>query len=637
MTVINFPGSGGHNGGQSLIVRAVALKQRLVAFVLTGPLRAELDRINHGVSLDPPFTAASVDLIDWFLFEWEGADGVQALDEFLEHAADLEADDRRLIEGWYEAIDDIFEVTGRSGDGFVLRDEDGVDYVVVPTMMRAEELRWEAGTHVSTRILPVEGLYILSGVQSVGDTREELEDAALDRLDAQIEEMMRVIWSVLSAAFGEFFGGDEVDLPAGEVVRRLSEFREFALERHRLEGVGRTLGDVLRETFGHVPPIDLMHENTAMLDALDPTLETSLLAEADAGVAVAPGYPLLRRFVGRGEGDPEALRGIVLDLLESETVPPFVLQRLASIDASRLETLLAHALDDPGFDIEADFDELIAEYKPDFFDDEDDEEGADADWLGELADDVDELEGLVTPDDLDDVRERAASECPPGSLVEAARAFLAETEGMSKGAAARSRAEGVNLLLRFADEEGIDEVEALTSEALRRFAGAWYTRAWSERGRDNATAMLSTLEAFGEWLERSRGWTGGEQFVRSMLPGFKADLPRTVEATVLLAAASADDDESVDDDAWSEIGDESLEGIFVIIGVRDRRIDAELRMGLDDDGAEVAPGSPLGFDLDPAVTSHLRPGDYFSGCLTRFGDEWKVVYLNGFFAAATME
>ena len=42
-------------------------------------------------------------------------------------------------------------------------------------MMSADDLPWTPGTFVNTRLLPVGDLFILSGIQTYGASREELE------------------------------------------------------------------------------------------------------------------------------------------------------------------------------------------------------------------------------------------------------------------------------------------------------------------------------------------------------------------------------------------------------------------------------------------------------------------------------
>lgn len=636
MTVINFPGSNGNNGRQSLVSRAVGLKQRLVSFALSGPLREELERINHGVSLEQPFSSAAIDLIDWFLFEWEGPDGTQVLDEFLEQAADLDDEDRRVLEGWYEPIDDIFEVVSRGAGGFRFRDEEGNEYAVVPTRMRIDELPWTEGTFVSTRILPVGDIYILSGIQSFGSSRERLEDEALGQLDAQIDEMIRVVWGVLTDAFREHFGSDEVDVPVGELETKIDAFRDFAFERFVLDG-GRTLGEVLRETFGELPPLATIQRSDGVPASARDVPDVTLIADPEDGIAAAPGYSSLRRFVSRGEGDPEDLRLIVLDLLESESIPAFVFRRLAAIDAARLGVLLAFALDDPDFEMAADFEGMLEEYKPELVEDDDD---LDDDVFDEG--DFDGLEDFafafgdyVTPDDIIDVRDLPDSECAPGTLIEASVAFLEESHRVLKSAAFEKRVAGVNLLFHFLDEAGVDLVDEIAGEELVQFATVWYTASWSERGSEDVKALLVTLEKFGEWLERERGWRRGDAFLET-LGALRRELPRTVAATEIYDDLHSSDEDEDPYDFETARAEPEIEGLFVIQSIDGESVSGELVRG-HRDGLEAEPGLEVTMQVPPEVATRLKKGDYFFGKIGFVDATWAIRFVAAFVPAAAVE
>lgn len=173
MTIINFPG-GGHRRDDE-VERAAALKRRLVEFVTRGPMRETHAAEMRDTGLEDPEFHEFIDFTDWFIFEWESEDGATVLDEFAAATPDLSDEDRRLLESWYDAIDDVFRVVTVAPEGVTLRDNDGASYFAVPTNATASELGWRENTLVHTRLVPAGDAYLLSGIQSFYDGTD-LED-----------------------------------------------------------------------------------------------------------------------------------------------------------------------------------------------------------------------------------------------------------------------------------------------------------------------------------------------------------------------------------------------------------------------------------------------------------------------------
>src|SRR5262249_44486 len=136
-----------------------------------------------------------VDFTDWFIFDWEGEDGARVLDEFVAASPDLAESDRILLDSWYEAVDDIFQVLEIGEDGVLLRDGEGDVYFAIPTNIPAPELGWRPKTLVQPRILPVGTVYLMSGIQSFysGPELDELPEgvnlaAFADMIEAAAED-----------------------------------------------------------------------------------------------------------------------------------------------------------------------------------------------------------------------------------------------------------------------------------------------------------------------------------------------------------------------------------------------------------------------------------------------------------------
>src|SRR5262245_49063036 len=168
MTIIQFPG-GPRRGDGDDVERAAELKRRLVDFVTRGPLKETHAAEMQETGIDEPEFHEFVDFTDWFIFEWESEDGARVLDEFIASEPGLSEADRHMLESWYDAVDDVFQVVSVTPEGVTLRDSEGETYFAVPTSPDGPELGWHPLTLVHTRLVPVGNVYLLSGIQSFYD------------------------------------------------------------------------------------------------------------------------------------------------------------------------------------------------------------------------------------------------------------------------------------------------------------------------------------------------------------------------------------------------------------------------------------------------------------------------------------
>jgi hypothetical protein len=625
MNIIDFPGNAGRKP-ESLMERATRLKQSLVSFVHEGAMQVAFEEELQSRGLEPLEGYALIDFTDWFIFEWEGDDGQCVLDEFIDANPELADEDVEILEGWYEAIDDVFEIVGREGDGFLVRDEEGDEYLVVPTAMSAAGLPWSPGLHVSTRILPVGDAYMLSGIQSTATSRDSL--LGTDEQDIDVDS---IIGEILTDAFVEFFHGREVLVPAREVGDRLKSFYEFLFRDYQPKGADRPFGELLRNNGEPLPDIE-MPDIAVPDEALD--IEVGLLADPDEGLAVVPYYGAVRRYVADGEGNVDELREIILDMLEDDEVPPFVFYMLADISGGRFGALLGEALDDPSFDLESDLDDLLEEFKP-----------APEDELPDLE------SALVDRESLEDVRDVTQFEAFPGSLAEALAAYASKLESTLKPAAFAKHIEGINLLGRYGREAGIDQLSGLDLDALRDFLCVWYVRRWAERSVDGIKNLLGTIEKLTAWLDKNRHTSIGAAYKKRLVPEFAESLPR-----ILGAVAAMDDAFDATLETALESLEEALEGgaeieepvgdpldavclrAFSVLAVDGNLVRVEERPSLDpdadrDDESDEEIGEVF---LPEHVAGFLRAGDVFEAEVTDTERGWTVVTFVGAYPAGAV-
>jgi hypothetical protein len=86
------------------------------------------------------------------------------------------------------------------------------------------------------------------------------------------------------------------------------------------------------------------------------------------GLVFCPDFArLLAAFEDPALGRDGAHREIVLGYLESDTIPPDVIEAVAALDPSRASQLIAAVLERPSFDWDRDGDALLRRNKPSFF------------------------------------------------------------------------------------------------------------------------------------------------------------------------------------------------------------------------------------------------------------------------------
>jgi hypothetical protein len=607
MNVIDFPGNSG--GGGALVDRAVALKQRLLGFVLEGPMREDFERERALQGATAPGAAAFVDFADWFIFEWEGEDGTRVLDEFLASAPGLTEEDRQILEGWYDTIDDVFEIVARRGAAYVLRDQDGAEYTALPTAMSASDLGWPPGAFVSTRLAPVGDVYLFSGTQTLGATRDELREGEADEA-----EDMGVLWRVLAAAFEVHFGDTEVVLAAGELPDRIAAFYDFAFNEFVPPGFDRPLATLFQQEAGVSLPLEALRLEVPAEAAAQ---EVGLLADPEEGLAIVPGYGELKRYAATGEGDPDPLAGLALELLNEDDIPPFVFRRLAEAPGSRLGELLALALDDPEFDLERDLEDLLAEFKPD----------------GGESLDVDGGE-LISPEDVLDVRAMALFEPPSGSVAEAACAYVRKLEETLKPAALERHVEGISLFAHYTLHEEISRLEDLDVSDLRHFLGVWYVRHWARRSAQDVGHLVTAVEKLTAWLDKARGTRLHKSFKR-VVAELRPDLVRVMTAVdaVDRAQRARENAGGADFDGFDYAPDEVRVGEFAVVGGDGATLRVEERPGGSADGAQPV----TEIDVPAEAAGLLRAGDVLEAELYREAGRWRVSDLIGVYPPSAFE
>lgn len=625
MKIIPFPGKKKAGGADSELERAARLKKQIIDFTIVGPLQQAFENEREAKGLFDADEASSVLFTDWFIFNWESGEGLGVLDLFIENTPDLDPEDLRILEGWFDPVEDVFKIVSIDDDAVMLEDHDGGQYYTYPTSRKPKDLEWSVGAILDSRILPLGERYIFSGIQRLFPDWETAEISRDPRI---------LISKIMHDAFIAFFKTDEVTLKGLEFLKKMGEYQHFAFEVYQSPLLQEPLGALIRSSGGHTPQlVDFEPDPDADID----DEEIALLSDPREGISLVPDYPYVRQYLDTGKGDEDDLAELIYEWLEADHVLAFVFHRMAAISTPRLQKLLRLALDDPDFSVNDDLEDMLAEFKAevDIFGD------PDADDLDDFADEEDEL---VEAADIEDVLSLPAEMRPAGSIADALYSFLRETTPKLKPDTAEEQILAANLFLYYATEDGLSHAQQIDADALMEFLGIWYTRMWSERSTTGARVLLTLMGKFTAWLDKTHNTTIGSEFKKTVLPALKDDLPRTVKASNLMtdhltfgAMFSVMDalrnTGSAAMTAQSNPEESASEGfrVFTIVDLKNEWV--SLRERFDDD--EPHPNSRIYRILSSVkAIKELRRGDVVEGVVLREGSIDILARLAGVYPSA---
>ncbi len=357
-----------------LVERYARLKQDLVAWV---------QRRHHDTIVEQARSMSADGLItDAELVRATEAilhQGPEVIDAYLSARPGLRGPDRVLVRRWRGGFKAIFRLQGR--DGRVLRLHNLVDDLDYPTAISSDDPRaWRGFDQVPfivAHLLPLGPLWTLSGSQRPLDPTDPRlahglaatmaqDDPALffrnpDNLAQGWDSMRRQ-----HEAFVARFDGSWVVGPPAEIQQRHQEMLADRVRRRRaadgtLEDVAPDLQDAVRAT----------EERLERFELPAPLMEAEsvgMVSHPQEGLVFCPDFArLLASFEDPALGRDAEHREVVLGYLESDTIPPEVIEAVAALDPSRAGALIAAVLERPSFDWDRDGDALLRRLKPGFF------------------------------------------------------------------------------------------------------------------------------------------------------------------------------------------------------------------------------------------------------------------------------
>lgn len=362
--------------------RCADLKRQLVAFAESprfGRWReAELAKASDGGEDEsgPPEKGSErwIAAMDDFIMTFRFPDGTGVIDRFLSaRGQDLRKPDRKILQEWRDPVDGIFELRARNGAVLTLYNLiDELEYRVY-SAIGSTRLSAGEGSFVLARLVPMApGAWTTSGTISPFPREHARVVAGLalewagtrPKLAFRNPEKVRLGWEAMREdrdEFVGFFGADQVIIPAGEAEGRINAYYRHHQERalaRRAEGK---------------PPAEVAAGVDRPFFAIPPEVVRSLSTvgviydEVD-GMSLLPDFGLLEELFTDPElaADPRGARTL-LEYLDSESVYPGPLRRLAQAHPDTVDEVYRTVLKKPGFTWAKQGEQLLRKRKPWYF------------------------------------------------------------------------------------------------------------------------------------------------------------------------------------------------------------------------------------------------------------------------------
>jgi hypothetical protein len=230
------------------------------------------------------------------------------------------------------------------------------------------------GTFLIAQLVPIGEEWLLSGASTVlpAASRDEAyraaaelatEHPALVFRNPERLEPGRQRQREERRHFIAFFGSDLVVLSGEELAARMGAYWHFRMHEVR-DAEGRSAADTFRERYG---PAAQLPEADLPADLNEADTVGVVYDEVEGNYFWADFGLLQETFADRGLAASRRHRETVLGYLESPTISPLALRRLAEPDPERASGVFRRVLKRPGFSWERDGEALLRRYKSSWF------------------------------------------------------------------------------------------------------------------------------------------------------------------------------------------------------------------------------------------------------------------------------
>ncbi len=157
-----------------LVARASELKRDLVQYAQQPRYHRVFQEALQAQNLDAGADDRQrIMFLDYFALQHTFSNGNTVIDQFVASRPDLTEEDRRMVVGWREVVEGIFEVEGRDDEALLVKDlTDNATYRVRSNSGQQVFERTPDGCFIITRLIPVGDAWLISGAVAVAPESE---------------------------------------------------------------------------------------------------------------------------------------------------------------------------------------------------------------------------------------------------------------------------------------------------------------------------------------------------------------------------------------------------------------------------------------------------------------------------------
>ncbi len=362
---------------QNLIQRSGDLKRDLLEFG-QGPRFDRALRQALTEHFGPTIVANEGEVgnfLDWFILQHRLSDGRTVVDHFVSAHPELPEAERAMLLGWQGVVEGIFAVQRQDGDALIVVNlVDELTYRVHSNMGPRVFKQMPAGSFLIGRLVPIGDEWLVSGYLNVLPASQQLDAYRLAADLAQQHpalifrnpKKLEQAWEMQREereSFITFFGADLIVLPGRELAERMRAYHHFRTYEVR-NAEGQSAADRARHAYGTVPPVPKLELPEELREA-----ETvGLIYDEVDGLNFLTNFGLVEEAFAHPELTADRHhQEAMLGYLESPTISPRLLRRLAEQDPERASQVFQRVLKRPRFSWERDGEALLRKHKASYF------------------------------------------------------------------------------------------------------------------------------------------------------------------------------------------------------------------------------------------------------------------------------
>ncbi len=328
----------------------------------------------------------SASFLDWYVLEWESESGDTFPERFVEAHGDLMSRDvRKMILGWRDVINGIFEIKGKGSDGYHMKNLiNEREYMVYPTVSIEDSLSFEIGDFMGARIVPVRDFHTFSGFavkMPCDGSDKERADIYRTALKIQTryplmafkdnEEKLKKSMELIRKDYDEFvgyFGSDELIGSGREVVQRHQEFLRYLMFEKKDPQTGLSKAEKYKREEGKVYKLPWINYPETLLKQPD----VGMLCDPLEGVTFLEEWSLFVDIFRNPDAHTggwikkRKVKDVIEGYLESDSISDIPFRKMAEKFPDNFARVIQYVLNWEEFSVDM-IDDLIQHYKPETF------------------------------------------------------------------------------------------------------------------------------------------------------------------------------------------------------------------------------------------------------------------------------